>query len=339
MRAIQGDRVERTAEPSDGVVVRAVLTGDVEQYAVLVRRYRDRYARYASRMLGSADAAEDAVQDALIRAYEQLGQCRDPDNFAGWFFLILRNRCFAERRRHRRVDGLELADGLAAPELRALFAQIRKDGGFTDAFFLSPAAVTMHHARIGGLAEHSLGALRIAQAVADIHPWLDRDVLTAGCLLHDVGKVKEYAIGHAFEVTLEGRLVGHIAAGVSMVEGWSSKVRGFSERLLMELTHIVISHHGQLEHGSPKTPATPEALVVHFADDLDAKLDMLATAGAAVAGDDRNREAYVKGLRRSFLFFRDVAVFGPEPTVTGERGSAHRDTGRGSSDDDQGKLF
>lgn len=116
MRAIQGDRVERTAEPSDGVVVRAVLTGDVEQYAVLVRRYRDRYARYASRMLGSADAAEDAVQDALIRAYEQLGQCRDPDNFAGWFFLILRNRCFAERRRHRRVDGLELADELAAPD-------------------------------------------------------------------------------------------------------------------------------------------------------------------------------------------------------------------------------
>lgn len=116
MRAIQGDRVERTAEPSDGVVVRAVLTGDVEQYAVLVRRYRDRYARYASRMLGSADAAEDAVQDAFIRAYDQLGQCRDPDNFAGWFFLILRNRCFAERRRHRRIDGLELADGLAAPD-------------------------------------------------------------------------------------------------------------------------------------------------------------------------------------------------------------------------------
>jgi RNA polymerase sigma-70 factor (ECF subfamily) len=114
---IQGDRVERTVEPSDGAVVRAVLTGDVEQYAVLVRRYKDRYARYASRMLGSVDAAEDAVQDALIRAYDRLAQCREPENFAGWFFLILRNRCFAERRRDRRSDGLDQARELTAPEV------------------------------------------------------------------------------------------------------------------------------------------------------------------------------------------------------------------------------
>jgi RNA polymerase sigma-70 factor (ECF subfamily) len=114
---IQGDRVERTVEPSDGTVVRAVLTGDIEQYAILVRRYKDRYARYASRMLGSVDAAEDAVQDALIRAYDRLAQCREPENFAGWFFLILRNRCFAERRRDRRSDGLDQARELTAPEV------------------------------------------------------------------------------------------------------------------------------------------------------------------------------------------------------------------------------
>ena len=114
---IRGDRVERTAEPSDGAIVRAVLTGDVEQYAVLVRRYKDRYARYASRMLGSADAAEDAVQDSLIRAYDRLAQCRDPERFAGWFFLILRNRCFAERRRARRLDGLEDAPEVAASDV------------------------------------------------------------------------------------------------------------------------------------------------------------------------------------------------------------------------------
>src|SRR2546427_3143206 len=88
--------------PSDGDVVRRVLAGNVELYAVLVRRYRDRYARYAARMLGSEDAAEDAVQDALVRAYDQLAQCREPEKFAGWFFLILRNRCFAERRRRGR---------------------------------------------------------------------------------------------------------------------------------------------------------------------------------------------------------------------------------------------
>jgi RNA polymerase sigma-70 factor, ECF subfamily len=84
---------------TDGEIVRCVLAGTPEAYAVLVRRYRDRYARYAARILGSVDAAEDAVQDAFVRAYDQLSQCREPEKFAGWFFLILRNRCFAEQRR------------------------------------------------------------------------------------------------------------------------------------------------------------------------------------------------------------------------------------------------
>jgi RNA polymerase sigma-70 factor, ECF subfamily len=89
-------------EATDGEVVRAVLAGDVERYATLVRRYRDRYARYATRMVGSRDAAEDAVQDAFVRAFDHLADCRYPDKFAGWLFLILRNRCFAERRRRTR---------------------------------------------------------------------------------------------------------------------------------------------------------------------------------------------------------------------------------------------
>ena len=103
---------------TDREVVQAVLAGDVERYAVLVRRYRDRFARYAARMLGSVDAAEDAVQDALVRAFDQLAQCREPDKFAGWLFLILRNRCFAERRRRAR-EGRPLNaqdDAVAAPD-------------------------------------------------------------------------------------------------------------------------------------------------------------------------------------------------------------------------------
>jgi RNA polymerase sigma-70 factor (ECF subfamily) len=103
-------------EASDGEIVRAVLAGDRERYAKLVERYRDRYARYAARMLGSADAAEDAVQDAFVRAYDQLAQCKDPNKFVGWFFLILRNRCFAERRRSRSKAPLEAADGVAAAD-------------------------------------------------------------------------------------------------------------------------------------------------------------------------------------------------------------------------------
>ena len=107
--------MELTGDP-DGVVVRAVLAGDVNQYAVLVRRYSGRYARYAARLLGSVDDAEDAVQDAFVRAYDQLAHCREPDNFAGWFFLILRNRCFAHRRRSRRHGELNGAAELAAAD-------------------------------------------------------------------------------------------------------------------------------------------------------------------------------------------------------------------------------
>ncbi len=103
---------------TDGDIVRAVLAGDVERYAVLVERYRDRYARFAARMLGSPDAAEDAVQDALVRAFDRLTDCREPGKFGGWLFLILRNRCFAERRRRQR-EGLQsddAVDAVAAPE-------------------------------------------------------------------------------------------------------------------------------------------------------------------------------------------------------------------------------
>jgi RNA polymerase sigma-70 factor (ECF subfamily) len=112
-------RPESTAE--DGEIVRAVLAGDRERYAQLVERYRNRYARYATRMLGSVDAAEDALQDAFVRAFDQLAQCKDPDKFVGWFFLILRNRCFAERRRNRTSTSLDAADDVAAAD--------RTDGG------------------------------------------------------------------------------------------------------------------------------------------------------------------------------------------------------------------
>ena len=115
-KSISKGRVGQGEGSSDGEVVRAVLAGDVERFRILVRRYQDRYARYAARMLGSADAADDAVQEAFVRAYDQLRQCRDPDNFVGWFFLILRNRCLAERRRNRATTELADAAGQPAPE-------------------------------------------------------------------------------------------------------------------------------------------------------------------------------------------------------------------------------
>jgi RNA polymerase sigma-70 factor (ECF subfamily) len=98
----------------DAEVIRAVLEGDVERYATLVRRYRVRYGRYAAQVAGSPDAGEDALQEAFIRAYDRLGRCRDPGNFRGWFFLILRNCCFAEARARRRL--VEFDHPVAGPE-------------------------------------------------------------------------------------------------------------------------------------------------------------------------------------------------------------------------------
>jgi RNA polymerase sigma-70 factor (ECF subfamily) len=119
---------------NDAEAVRAVLAGDIEQYAVLVRRYRDRYAGYATRLLGSVDAAEDAMQEALIRAYDNLGQCRDPANFRGWFFLILRNSCYAEARARRRHEDHEplneaalVADGAGRPDSAMEETERRQD--------------------------------------------------------------------------------------------------------------------------------------------------------------------------------------------------------------------
>jgi len=220
--------------------------------------------------------------------------------------------------------------GLKEPLLRALFREIERESSLMEAFFTAPAAVTMHHARIGGLAEHSLAVCRFAEAVADIYPWLNRDLLNAGCLLHDIGKIREYELAGGFRYSLEGKLLGHIILGVEMVREWINSVPGFPNRLAMDLLHIVLSHHGELEYGSPKVPSTPEALVVHYADDLDAKMDMLKTASA----DPNAVETYVRGMRRSFLFDRD-GIGAPKSEVVED---ASPDTPT-RDENDQGKLF
>ncbi len=184
------------------------------------------------------------------------------------------------------------------PALKSLFRVMEDDSSIFEAFFTSPAAITMHHARIGGLAEHSLGVCHLALAAASTTPWLDRDLLVTGALLHDIGKILEYEVAGDFRYSLQGKLVGHISLGASLVEKWIGSIPDFPERLALEVIHILLAHHGQLEYGSPKAPVTAEALVLHFADDLDAKLDMIRDAGSV----EGTTEAFVRGLRRSFLY-------------------------------------
>lgn len=212
--------------------------------------------------------------------------------------------------------------------LKALFAAVGRDGAFMKAFLRSPAAVTMHHARIGGLAEHSLGVCGMACAVGEKYTWLRPDILIAGGLLHDIGKIREYEAARTFQVSTEGRLMGHISLGIPMLKGYIEKVPGFPEDFAIELYHIILSHHGKLELGSPKAPSTPEALVVHYADDLDAKLDMLrASRLSSRDGPGDSPGEYVRGLGRFFLFPGD------------EKPGVLENPAAKPAADDQGKLF
>jgi 3'-5' exoribonuclease len=221
------------------------------------------------------------------------------------------------------------------PDISRLFAVINEDTAFMDHFFISPAAVTMHHARIGGLAEHSVDVCDLALAIADLQPWLSRDLLIAGSLLHDIGKTREYSIGGDFRYSLEGRLIGHIPLGLEMVRGWMRKIPGFPEDTALNIGHLILGHHGQKEYGSPVEPATPEALVVHYADDLDAKLDMLKSASADADGG----EAYVRGLRRMFVFGDRGEDPNSSPGTDEGAVVENEAVPAGKDPDDQGKLF
>ncbi len=222
-----------------------------------------------------------------------------------------------------RSDFKGFVEGIKDPALKTLMETMLKDKNISDAFFTCPAAITMHHARIGGLAEHSLNVCRFAHASASVAPWLDWDLLTVGSLLHDIGKILEYEVAGDFRFTLEGKFLGHIVQGHSLVEKWIRQIPDFPERLALDVLHILLSHHGQLEYGSPKTPVTAEALVIHFADDLDAKLDMVRSAGE----EPGTEEAFVRGLRRSFLY-RNEQGQDTRDKEKDEEESSERESGR-----------
>lgn len=153
-----------------------------------------------------------------------------------------------------------------------LFAGFFNDEGFMSSFRACPAAVQFHHAYVGGLLEHTLSMTKLACWVADHYPRLDKELLLAGVFLHDIGKVRELSWERAFQYTNEGQLVGHLVLGAAMVEDKARGVDEFPQELLDRLKHLILSHHGEYEFGSPKLPATAEAIALHYIDNLDAKM-------------------------------------------------------------------
>ncbi|GAB4263012.1 MAG: HD domain-containing protein [Deferrisomatales bacterium] len=168
------------------------------------------------------------------------------------------------------IEGI--LDRVQAPELAALGRTFREDDGFRDAFVDAAAAKGFHHAYVGGLAEHTLCVMRLAEQVADLYPGrLHRDLLVVGAFLHDIGKVEELS-RKTGDYTDRGRLVGHIVLGAEMLRQRVSRIAGFPDSFLLQLEHLILSHHGLREYGSPVEPHTVEAIVLNFLDNLDAKL-------------------------------------------------------------------
>lgn len=160
------------------------------------------------------------------------------------------------------------------PHLLRVLTAFFDDAQFIERFSTAPAGAQVHHDYLSGLLEHTLFMCRLARAVAVTYPEIDRDLLMTGVILHDVGKVKEYCYDVAIDHTLDGRLIGHIVLGYEMVKEKITAIKDFPEELARMLLHIILSHHGHLEFGSPKTPKFVEAFVVYSLDNLDSRVMM-----------------------------------------------------------------
>lgn len=165
--------------------------------------------------------------------------------------------------------------------LKALFVE---DTQLRAAFAQAPAAKSMHHAHLGGLLEHTLSVVGMAEAACAHYPDLNRDLVVAGVLLHDVGKTAELSYQRSFGYTDAGNLLGHISLEAEWISRAARQMPGFPEPLRLHILHIVLSHHGRLEFGSPVLPKTPEALLVHYLDDLDGKLEVMFRACREASG-------------------------------------------------------
>jgi len=164
-------------------------------------------------------------------------------------------------------------EGIKSPPLQELLNAIFHDEQILTAFKQAPAAKGLHHCYIGGLLEHTLSVTQLLDMAAQHYRNVNRDLLITGGILHDIGKIYELSFAKMIDYTDKGRLVGHIVIGVELVDQKIATLNDFPEQLALELRHILLSHHGVLEFGSPKRPKTLEAQIVNMIDDLDAKVN------------------------------------------------------------------
>ena len=245
----------RIWEPGDSRIAKEYERGDVVKVRGCVSRFDDRMQMKVDH-LRKASSGEVEKGDLL--------PCTSCDVDELWQKLLGYIESFTD------------------PELKLLLNTLLADSGMAQAYREAPAARQLHHAWLGGLLEHVVSLLgladRVAQHYNNLKPdTLHRDLLLTGVMLHDIGKVHELTWDTGFEYSVEGVLLGHIQMGLDLVQRVMDKLPDFPPRLKTLVLHLILSHHGKLEFGSPKLPMIPEALVLNFVDDLDAKMQAVAS--------------------------------------------------------------
>jgi 3'-5' exoribonuclease len=190
-----------------------------------------------------------------------------------------------------------LIEEVSDSDVRQLLFRIFSDSEVEKLFRSAPAARSMHHAFRSGLLEHTVSVTTVARTLAR-HYELNQDLVVAGCLLHDFGKIWELEIGTSIEYTDDGRLIGHIPMEILFVDKKIGELKKFPAETRRQLLHILLAHHGEYEFGSPRRPKTPEALLVHMIDNLDSKMAGMLEAIAAQGSDDEAWTPYSRILER-----------------------------------------
>ena len=195
----------------------------------------------------------------------------------------------------------EFVASIGEPHLRRLLELFMADPEIARVYRNAPAAKTMHHACIGGLLDHVVSLFRSCDLVARNYAFINRDLLLTGAFLHDIGKIRELSYARSFGYTTEGQLLGHLIIDLELLHAKLGQIPDFPAQLKILVEHLIISHHGQYEFGSPKLPMFPEALMLHYLDDLDSKMEAMRAQFEHDADLDSPWTGYNAALARPLL--------------------------------------